>query len=75
MVLAEFLTRKLLEPQRQRMRAEACAQINAEIAAFERGYAKGRAEAIAFVRARLAGRDINPDGIIPLEKFGKSGRS
>ena len=54
---------------------KAALKARAELAAFELGYAKGRAEAIAFVRARLAGRGINPDGIIPLEKPGKSGRS
>ena len=54
MVLAEFLNNNLLEPQKQRLRAQGHAV----------GHAEGRAEALAEVRSLLQEQGINPDDVI-----------
>lgn len=62
MVLAEFLNRHLLEPQKQRLlnqgRSEGLAQ----------GRAEARAEIIADVRAKLLEEGIDPDRIVPSDE-------
>lgn len=59
MVLAEFLNRHLLEPQKQRLLSQGRAQGRAE------ARAEARAEIIADVRARLLEEGIDPDRIMP----------
>lgn len=51
MVLAEFLNRHLLEPQKQRL--------------LEEGRKEGREKALAAVRKRLAEDGLNPDDYLP----------
>ncbi len=68
MVLAAFLTKTLLEPQKRKQRAKAYAEGYAE------GYSEGRAEVIAMLRSRLKERGINLDDIISLEELGISDR-
>lgn len=65
MVLAEFLNRTLLEPQKRRLIDEGRAL----------GRDEGRDEAIAEIRSRLREKGIDPDDIIPPEKPGKPDRS
>ncbi len=59
LVVAEFLTKHLLEPQK---RKQAGARGYTE--AREEGYIQGRSEAMADIRARLLQEGINPDRII-----------
>ena len=66
MVLAEFLNRHLLEPQKQRLlnqgRNEGIAEGRAQ------GRAEARAEIIADVRAKLLDQGIDPDRIVPSDE-------
>ena len=62
MVLAEFLNRKLLEPQKRRD-LERLKKARAE--GHERGREEGHAEALATVRALMREKGLNPDDIIP----------
>ncbi len=62
MVLAEFLNNNLLEPQKQRLRAQGHAVGHAQGHAV--GHAQGRAEALAEVRSLLQEQGINPDDVI-----------
>ncbi len=68
-VLAEFLNRHLLEPQKQRLlnqgRNEGIAQ----------GRAEARAEIIADVRAKLIEEGIDPDLIVPSDETDEADRS
>lgn len=72
-VLAEFLNRHLLEPQKQRLlnqgRNEGIAQGRAE------GRAEARAELIADVRAKLLEEGIDPDRIVPSGETDHADRS
>ena len=70
MVLADFLNRTLLEPQKRRdrerlekARAEAHEEGHAE--GRVEGHAEGRAEAMDIVRALMREKGLNPDDIIP----------
>ncbi|MDE2786770.1 MAG: hypothetical protein OXL37_08915 [Chloroflexota bacterium] len=72
MVLADFLNRTLLEPQKRRdrerlkkARAEAHEAGHAE--GRVEGHAEGRAEAMDIVRALMREKGLNPDDIIPPE--------
>lgn len=58
MVLAEFLNRKLLEPQDRRLQEQMKK-------AREEGREEGHTEAMAMVRALLREKGLNPDDIIP----------
>ncbi len=58
MVLAEFLNRKLLEPQDRRLQ-EQLKKARAE------AREEGHAEAMAIVRALMREKGLNPDDIIP----------
>ena len=55
MVLAEFLNRHLLEPQKQRLLEEG----------RKEGLKEGRDKALAAVRKRLAEDGLNPDDYLP----------
>ena len=55
MVIAEFLNRHLLEPQKQRLLEEG----------RKEGRKEGRAELSAEIRARLEEQGLNPDEILP----------
>ena len=55
MVLAEFLNRHLLEPQKQRLLEEG----------RKEGLKEGREKALAAVRKRLAEDGLNPDDYLP----------
>jgi hypothetical protein len=67
MVLAEFLNRHLLEPQKQRLLNQGRAEGKAAVRAEAR--AEARAEIIADVRARLLEEGIDPDRIVPPEEM------
>ncbi len=67
MVLAEFLNRHLLEPQKQRLLNQGRAEGKAAVRAEAR--AEARAEIIANVRARLLEEGIDPDRIVPPEEM------
>ena len=58
MVLAEFLNRKLLEPQDRRLQEQLKK-------AREEAREEGHTEAMAMVRALLREKGLNPDDIIP----------
>ena len=62
MVLAEFLNRKLLEPQDRRLQEQ---MKKAREEAREEGREEGHTEAMAMVRALLREKGLNPDDIIP----------
>ena len=59
MVIAEFLNRHLLEPQKQRLLDEGRKEGHKE------GLEEGRAQERAEIRARLKARGLNPDEILP----------
>lgn len=59
MVLAEFLNRHLLEPQKQRLLEEGRKEGRSE------GLKEGREKALAAVRKRLAEDGLNPDDYLP----------
>ena len=59
MVLAEFLNRHLLEPQKQRLLEEGRKEGRNE------GLKEGREKALAAVRKRLAEDGLNPDDYLP----------
>ena len=61
MVLAEFLNRHLLEPQKRRLINQGRAE------GREEGREEARAETIAKGRARLIEQGIDPDLIFPLD--------
>ncbi len=61
MVLAEFLNRHLLEPQKRRL--------------IDEGRKEGRAETIADIRSRLLQEGIDPGRIIPDEESDDIDRS
>ena len=76
MVLAEFLNRKLLEPQKRRMaeqtlraREEGLTQGRQEGREEGRaeGRQEGRAQAIEMVRTLMRDRGIDPDEVIPAD--------
>lgn len=76
MVLADFLNRTLLEPQKRRdqerlenARAEAHEAGHAEGRAegHAEGHAEGRAEAMDIVRALMREKGLDPNDIIPPE--------
>ena len=59
MVLAEFLNRHLLEPQKQRLLEQGRKE------GLEEGRERGRAELSTEIRARLEERGLDPDEILP----------
>ena len=59
MVIAEFLNRHLLEPQKQRLLDEGRKEGHKE------GLEEGRVQERAEIRARLKARGLNPDEILP----------
>ncbi len=61
MVIAEFLNRHLLEPQKQRLLEEGRKEGRKE------GLEEGRAQERAEIRARLEECGMNPDEILPAE--------
>ena len=61
MVLAEFLNRHLLEPQKRRL--------------IDQGRKEGRAETIAGIRSRLLQEGIDPGRVIPDEESDDIDRS
>lgn len=65
-VLAEFLNRHLLEPQKQRLLSQGRNEGIAEGRA--QGRAEARAEIIADVRAKLLEEGIDPDRIVPSDE-------
>ena len=66
MVLAEFLNRHLLEPQKRRLINQGRAEGRAE--GREEGREEARAEIIAKSRARLIEQGIDPNLIFPLDE-------
>ena len=69
MVLAEFLNRHLLEPQKQRLLNQGRNEGRAQ------GRAEARAAIIADVRARLLEEGIDPDRIAPSDETDDADRS
>ena len=63
MVLAEFLNRHLLEPQKQRLLEEGRKEGRSE--GRSEGLKEGREKALAAVRKRLAEDGLNPDDYLP----------
>ena len=70
MVLAEFLNRHLLEPQKRRLLEEGRQEGRKE--GLEEGRERGRAELSAEIRARLEERGLNPNEILPDENADQS---
>ena len=74
MVLAEFLTIHLLEPQRRRLRAKNYAAAYAM--GYAEGYAAGRSEVLAEVRSLLQAQGFNLDEIkLPSANVTKSAKA
>ena len=65
MVLAEFLNRHLLEPQKERLMEQGRQQVKAEAEAEIR-------TRMNEVRSRLKERGLNPDDFLPTEEDGNS---
>ena len=74
MVLAEFLNRHLLEPQKRRLLEEGRQEGRKEglEEGLEEGRERGRAELSAEIRARLEERGLNPEEILPDENADQS---